>query len=267
MPDYKQLTKRTRKIPIRKLNQEAAKSKKLLNKIILLSLLIAFIFMLTLYGLSLLKNCSYFKIKKVSVVNHKGRAVSNPQDFFRLDPDSDLNLLNFNMKGLIQDIQAGHPELSQVLIYRQFPNKLLLVVKEREPIAIVLAQDSYLTDEEGFILPYRPADKDLPRIVGINPKQMRIFEKSASLKLKKALGLLKALEKAKVYPQQQISQIDVKQYTDIVFYFKNRVKVKMGGGDFLNKAFLLSKILNRLKKSNTVPKYIDMRFGDPAVRP
>jgi len=59
----------------------------------------------------------------------------------------------------------------------------------------------------------------------------------------------------------------VRQYSNIIFYLANRIEVRMGEGGFTKKAVLLSRILEQLRISDSVPKYIDMRFDNPVVKP
>lgn len=265
MPDYKQLIRR--KIATRKIGQEKSSPRKLPSKAVFLLVLGGLSVAAILGGRTLLARFSLFKIKQVSVIDHKGKPVSDPQDFFRLDLDKDFNLFSFDMKSVVEDIQARHPQLSDVIIHKQFPDKILIKVLEKKPVAIVALRDSHLADETGFILPFKSMHKDLPEIVGIHPKQIQLYTQTQSLRLKKALKLLRELKKARIYPQYKVSQIDVRQYSDLVFYLEDRIEVRMGQGDFARKAALLSKILAQLKASDTVPKYIDMRFENPSVLP
>lgn len=246
MPDYKKLVK-----------------PKITFSLVAVGLIIAVAFA----GYSLLVHFSNFGIEQVSVINLKGQAVANQQDYFRLDSVSELNLLTFDMQRVSRDIRARHPELADVFIRKQFPNKLLIVIKERVPLAIIALKSPYLSDAEAFILPFKSTYGDLPKIIGIHPGQIQLYSKTPSLRLKKALNLLKELEKAKILPEYKISQIDVTQYSDITFDFKNRIKVKMGQGNFVRKISLLGKVLTELKAADTAPKYIDMRFGSPIIRP
>ena len=64
-----------------------------------------------------------------------------------------------------------------------------------------------------------------------------------------------------------MSKVDVRKYSDLIFYLQDNIEVKMGQGGLTRKAALLSKILAQLKASGTVPKYIDMRFESPSVLP
>ena len=237
-------------------------------KVISLLILIALIVAAALGGRILLMHFPYFKIKEVSIIDLKGQPVCNPQDFFRLDMESDFNLFSFDMERILRDIRVRHPELAGVYLRKQFPSKLLIVVKEREPLALVASSpDSYLVDAQGFILPFKSIYRDLPKIIGIRPKQLQLYTNARSLRLKKALELLKELKKRRIYPEYNVSQIDVRRYADIIFYLENRIEVRMGQSGFERKVALLSRILTQLKASDTVPKYIDMRFDSPVVKP
>jgi len=265
MPDYKKLVRKRNSL--RKIGQEKAAPRKFLAKIILSLIVVGLIVTAAFAGRSLFMHFSDFKIKQVSVINLKGQAVANPQDYFRLDSISELNLFTFDMQRVSRDIRARHPELADVFIRKQFPDKLLIVIKERVPLAIIALKSPYLSDAEAFILPFKSMYGDLPKIIGIHPRQIQLFAKTPSLRLKKALNLLKELEKVKILPEYKISQIDLTQYSDITFDFKNRIKVKMGQGDFVRKISLLGKVLTELKAADTAPKYIDMRFDSPIIRP
>ena len=223
------------------------------------------LFVGALGGTYFLRYSSDFKIKEVSIINEKGVPVSNPEDFFRLD--GDLNLFSFDMERIVQDIQARHPELDDVFIRKQFPHKLLIQVLEREPVAIVAIRDSYLVDRDAFILPFNSAYKNLPKIIGIDSRQIELYTQSPSLRLKLALNLLKELKKAEVCLAYKVSRVDVRRDLDLSFYLGNKIEVKMGRSNFQGKAALLNGILAKLKEKGTVPKYIDMRFDNPTVLP
>ncbi len=268
MPDYKQLIKKKEfsKNSPKKNRRETKRPRKFLSKAGLSLLLGALTLSSYFVARHFLLHFSGFKISKVSVADADGKPLRNPEGIFRLD--TDYNLFDFDMQRAAQDIRARHPELAGISIRKQFPDKLLIVVKERKPVALIVSSpDLSLVDEEGFILPFKPAYRHLPKIIGIHHKQIQPFAKSRSLRLHKALDLLKELEKAKVCPEYKVSKIDVKEYSNIVFYFENRIEVKMGQNGFERKAALLDKILTQLKTTDTVPKYIDMRFDSPAVKP
>jgi len=266
MPDYKRLIKKKATVKKKTRQKTPVKERK---KIIIVPLLILLMLIVAL-GLGLrflLVDFLKFEIKQVVVVDQAGEAVAHPEDFFRLDQDKEHNLFSFDMKKIHRDIQARHPELAQVSIHKQFPNKLLIVVKERDPLAIILSPESFLVDRDAFILPYKSSYGDLPKIIGVQHRKLTLFAQSDSLKINKALELLAELKQAGILPKYKVAEINVQKYSDILFRLTNKIEVKMGQGDFARKAQVLSKVLSELKANQTVPKYIDMRFDLPIFKP
>ena len=266
MPDYKKLVrKKTSFKNAAKLRRLEMRSKRDFKKIIAFVIFGALIICAFFGVSSVLLDYPGLRIRRVSVVDEQGRLLPNPKDFFRLEEKT--NLFSFDMKKAARDISVRHPELAAVFIRRQFPDTLVIVARRRKSVAIVGIEKNYSADKDGFILPYESEDKDLPRIVGVHHQQIGLYAKALSPRLKKALDLLEELERAGVSPQYKILKIDVRQYSNIVFYFANRIEVRMGEGAFTKKAVLLSRILEQLKASDSVPKYIDMRFDNPVVKP
>jgi cell division protein FtsQ len=286
MPDYKRLIGK-KAFSFKKVDSKSklVAPKRFLSIVMVLLLYAGFIVAAIFGGYSLLQRLPDFIIKEVAIINQQGQRVSNPRDFFYLDLNNQFSLLNFDMERIVQDILARHPELAGVFVCKQFPNKLIIEIQERKPLAIIAVEDFnlfadwrkkgnsqdrkrlYLVDAETVILPFQPIYSELPYIIGIHRNKVRLYKPSRSQRLKKALGLLRKLEKAKIYPTHKISQIDVRRHSNILFYLENGVEVKMGDGDFDKKTFHLSKILAQLEANNTVPEYIDMRFDNPIVKP
>ena len=265
MPDYKKLIRR--KVTSRRISPEIKGANKLFRKAGTLLLFAVLICGIVLAARPLLINIADFKIKQVTVINQNGKPLANPEDFFCLDSDHDFRIFSFDLERAAQDIRARHPELKDVFIRKQFPGRLLIVVQEREAVALIALKDFYLVDEEGFIMPYQSAQADLPKILGIHPRHIQAFTQTRSLRVKRALNLLQELKRTEICSQYRISQIDVREYSDVVFYLDDRIEIKMGQSEFGRKAGVLSKILVQLKESDTFPKYIDMRFDHPVIKP
>ena len=119
MPDYNKLMRKNASFG-GKVTQKTKGNRGFLRQAALLLIFGAALVTVCLGGTFLLKRFAGFKITKVSVTNQKGKAVSNPRNFFYLDPNSDLGLFGFKMKKIAQDIQARHPELAGVSISKQF---------------------------------------------------------------------------------------------------------------------------------------------------
>jgi cell division septal protein FtsQ len=264
MPDYKRLINK-RKNALRKKSQLKVKPRRSWRAIFLLFIgvvVIVAIFFSTRY---FLVNFSSFEITTVSVVDRNGNALEDAGGIFPLKEH--LNLLSLDIKKVVQDIQAEHPEFLSVSIRKHFPHTLVIVVEKRKPIAIVGIRKNYLVDEQGFLLPYESGYRDLPIIIGIRVQHTNLYQESSSLRLSNALKLLRELKKAKVYPQYKLTQMDFRHHSNIILYLEDGVEVKMGMGDFKRKTSLLKRILTQLGASQAQPKYIDMRFEQPTIMP
>ncbi|MCQ9208280.1 MAG: cell division protein FtsQ/DivIB [Omnitrophica bacterium] len=262
MPDYRKLIRK--RTPLRRGISFGFKQKIVSRRIILLLMAGGLILAAFFTARYFLMNFSGFKISKVSVINREGQTLENPENIFRLD--GDFNLFIFDIQKLVQDIKAKQPQIQDVLVRKQFPNKLLIVVQERKPVAVIISGSSYLVDAEAFVLPFETRYKDLPKVIGVHPRQFKVYSQTHSLRLKRALNLVAELKKAKIYPAYRVLEVDVRQYSDVAFYLEDGIEIKMGNGDFARKVLLLKEILAQLKAKGSMPKYIDMRFGDPVVK-
>jgi cell division septal protein FtsQ len=266
MPDYKRLIKKRKRKPAPKTDQEQFRSRGIFGRSFFFFAICTLCFAAILGLRVWLTNFSGFNLKHISVVDEQGRPVENPQDFLRRDQLGDAKLFNLDIKAIVADIQARHPQLHTVSIRKHFPNRLLVVLKERCPIAIIELKRACLVDAEGVILPFQSGYTDLPRIIGVRRRDAP-FSKSSSPRVEKALTLLAELKKAKLFPKYKVAQINMARYRDVIFYLQSGIEVKMGENDFTRKTELLGKILAELTTKDRMPQYIDMRFEDPSFLP
>ncbi|UCB56587.1 MAG: cell division protein FtsQ/DivIB [Candidatus Omnitrophota bacterium] len=266
MPDYKRLIKRRR---ARRDFFRGFEERRKSPKGFLFTLLFAGLLAAVSFGLrSVLRESPYLKINEILVVDQNGKTLSDGQEFFRLEARDELSLFSFDMQGALRDIRNSYPQLADISIRKQFPNRLLIAVEVREPVAAVRGQkDFYLVDEQGFVLPFKSIHRDLPKIIGVYPQKLELYTEIDSFKLERALKLLKELKEVQIYPEYNISQIDVRGYADIILRLEDKIEIKMPQADFSKKVALLSGVLAELKTTETVAKYIDMRFADPIVKP
>ena len=107
---------------------------------------------------------------------------------------------NINLLEVRKDIVA-HPYIKSTYVTNKNAHEISIEVKERLPLAIVIAEDGglYYTDEDGKILPYRISNTiiDLPLIRGIirNGKT----DTSALISSLKIIGELKKSDNKELY--------------------------------------------------------------------
>jgi len=181
----------------------------------------------------------------------------------------DTIIWHIDLKGMCKKLEKN-PFLDEIHIYRCFPNKLVISVIEKKPVALLKVNGSFLTiDKEGMVLPSKIGKMyDLPLISGDFKGKIDIGNKAGGEKLHFSLSLLKMIieEKPKLY--SEISEILVKEDNEVYFFMSRYgIPVKVGKGDWMYKINCLAEILNRLireKKLNEA-KYIDLRYQNQII--
>ena len=167
-------------------------------------------------------------------------------------------------------IETRHPELNNVVVRRELPNRLILQVREREPVAQIEFDNQYLViDQNGVILSELKAlsQKDLPLIKGcrVRPQRIEIGKRCYSRGLEKALSFLKALSSSGL-PDLKIVQIKIKSYGGLSALAEEGFEIWVGRADFEKSLARLVNILPELEADKSNIRYIDLRFRDVIVR-
>jgi cell division protein FtsQ len=82
-----------------------------------------------------------------------------------------INILSLNLRDVKKKLEAI-PWIKAVQLRRELPNKLSILVEEREPLSLVLfSRGLYFLDAEG--VPFKKADRQetasLPVVTGLQP--------------------------------------------------------------------------------------------------
>ncbi len=158
------------------------------------------------------------------------------------------------------------PEAQDIIITREFPDKLIIHIKTRSPAALLdMNNNRYLIDSSGFVLA-RYEDKGstlVPLITGITDGKgsVKIGRQIDAKGLAAVLDCLKGLSREKA--DIRIVKVDAHDPNNIVLYTEDGLEIKARGGDFARKAKLLAYVLPEARESKA--KYIDTRFKDIVV--
>ncbi len=202
---------------------------------------------------------------QVTATNIKGCRRTTKNQILELSGiDIHTNILAMN-KSQVKSRIEKHEWVESVDIVREWPNLLIISVKERVPVALVNVKDGlYYLDRNGVafarVLP--PEDMDFPVITGLTAETWPA--KVTGSPLEEALDFLKyAGQGGAILPKQSISEIHLGADGGITLYLVDRpFPIRLGKGDILSKYQRLAKVLYRLYKgkefSDTV--YIDMEY-------
>lgn len=227
------------------------RTNKLLPKIIILLfglvLLISFLF---------LKKTGFLTIQKIEVrTDFQFQNPKKTESLLRsyLDKSFFLN----NLGKLSQEIKNQEIKIGQVTIKKEFPGKLILEIKERQPLVVMPKDNLYFfVDKEGIIFSLEKDPRDLPflEISLQNPK----IGSSIEIKRIKIPQILESLK------QEKILKIIVKN---------DRIELETNKGSLIilpmaasdKKIRALQMILNRFRIEGKRLRKIDLRFEKPVI--
>ncbi|PKN68645.1 MAG: hypothetical protein CVU52_09970 [Deltaproteobacteria bacterium HGW-Deltaproteobacteria-10] len=211
-----------------------------------------------IYAYNLLISRSYFEIKEISV---RGLKELTEKDVLALaDIKPAQNLLAINTDAVIHRVTANQ-WVKNVYIGRELPDKLVLEVQERNPLALVKqASDFYLMDGEGFVFKKlgKGDEVDLPIFTGITQK-----DRTKSPLFLSTLKLLKTISGSGKYTYLgTISEIHIDEVFGLSLISDAGLYLKLGKGDFERKLGQLTLIMADMEKRGMKNGYLCIDLSD-----
>ncbi len=227
-----------------------------------LSLLIsiASVSSLFIYTYSYLLSAPYFEIRETSV---RGLKELTEKDVLSLaEIKSGQNILAVNVDVLERRV-AANPWIKNVYVGREFPNRLVVDVRERTPIALVKqSSDFYLMDVDGIVFKKlaKGEEVDLAIITGIN-----VQDKTKSKLLSDTLSLLKVFSGSNLYSfLGSISEAHIDEVFGLSLLTDKGLYLKMGMDDFERKLRKLALVMNDMEKRGINNNYLTIDLADAA---
>ena len=211
-----------------------------------LSLLIAaaVLSVLFVYAYSALLSASCLEIKEVSVRGVKELTEKDILAMAEILPRA--NILSVRTDAVARRISAN-PWVKNVYVGRELPDRLVLDVRERTPIALVKqAGNFYLMDGEGFVFKKlsKGDEVDLAIVTGVN-----IHTKAQSALLAEALKLLERLSAADQHALLgTVSEMHVDEVFGLSVLTNKGLQLKLGRENFVGKLRQLQIVLADLEK-------------------
>ena len=219
---------------------------------------VAALCLLFIYAYSYLLSMPYFEVKEVSV---RGLKELTEKDILTLAAiPAQQNLLAVNIEALGKRVSAN-PWVKNIYIGREMPSRLVLEVRERNPVAMVKqSSDFYLMDNEGFVFKKlgKGDEVDLPILTGIDGK-----EKGKSKLLLSTLNLLKTMSASGRYNYLgAISEVNVDDIFGLSLLTDAGLYLKLGTGNYENKLKQLNVVMADVEKRGMKKGYIFVDICD-----
>lgn len=226
---------------------------------------LSFLFMLTV-GSCILLSSSIFKVKQIDV---KGNKECTKQEIINdLGFCLDKNIFR-NKTGDIKDKLMENSYIDKVEITRKLPDKLIVNIKERKPIALLRnnGKNCLIDDKGNFLKKVVDLDENKDKVV-VDVDYYINKEKKIGFKNehhgKRLFYLLECLKKSNVY--KQIDKVDLMEKEDILIVSRNKVKILLPDNDRLDyNVSRLNSILVDLQNKNISNGTINLSYDKCAI--
>ena len=203
-----------------------------------------FFSVLFIYAYNYLLSASYFEIKEISVRGVKELTEKDILAMAKIQPRS-------NILAVSTDVVAGriaaNPWVKHIYVGRELPDRLVLDVRERTPIALLKqAGNFYLMDGEGVVFKKlsKGDDVDLAIVTGVN-----IQAKVQSALVAEALKLLETLSTSDQHALLgTVSEMHVDEVFGLSVLTDKGLHLKLGRENFAGKLHQLQIVLSDLEK-------------------
>jgi cell division protein FtsQ len=169
------------------------------------------------------------------------------------------NLFTVRLKDVSRRLE-DHPWIESVVVRKAFPNKISIQIEERKPIAILQLEELYYIDAKGMIFS-RVGERDgynYPFLTGLDRQSLEKESEESMGLIARALELLLIVEKEKVPPLKEISELHMEKTSGVHCFTKtDGIEIKMGWDRFGEKLKRLSMIWSDLRKRGISATSID----------
>jgi cell division septal protein FtsQ len=194
------------------------------------------------------------------------------------------NIFAINLSA-VEDRLRALPQVEEVNVQRLLPDKVVIVIQERRPIAWIASADAnktgfnydgaFLVDRRGMVLQPKgsaPEYMTLPVIIGVDLKKVTVGQPVDSDSVKAALELIRDCPEI-MDSRFQIATIDVSKEYSLVVTDKQRSLVTFGPDDLMGQLRRLAMLLTYCEKNSKdlqsanlmAERNIPVVFSEPAV--
>ena len=236
------------------------------------SVFVILVIVVTLLVQAFLYRSDYFNLRAVET---RETALDNQSmvyiDSKVLSSYKGRNIFTIDLKGIADFLRGVFPDARKVMVRLALPDKIVMTIQFRRPVALVKGSRYYPVDNEGVVLQNANSKlfKFLPVIEGvrIRPNARTAVRGVPYRNLRFALELLDEIRCAKCMADFTIVSINAVDAKDLSFTLKNGVQVKIGFEHFKTRLQTLGKVLKDPRMLMNRIEYIDVRFKDVVIGP
>ncbi len=209
----------------------------------------------------------YFKVTSLEVTGNKRLSIQEVLDTARIKPDTNVLMVNIPLS---RKCLLSHPWIAAAEITRELPGRLILTIREHDPLAILDMGRKFLVDRQGAVFKeVSDSDSvDLPIIEGIDFSDLDQGDLHRSANYDAVLSLLEMGQNpACILSRQRIRLIHVDREEGLTLFTAGPIRdfsvnaVKIGYQDYSEKFVRLEKIIAYFKTNKLIQgiDWVDLR--------
>jgi cell division protein FtsQ len=233
-------------------------------RLLLILIIVSFLGFLGKWFYEFLHTSQGFEVKEIDIQGLK--RVKEKEILNLLSLELPQNIFVIDLKKAKKRIEI-HPRIKEAIIHRRPPERIVIRVREREPMALINQKNSFLGIDSSCV-PFPLIEPlkgiDLPFITGIESSGIIVGKESNATNLRMALDILKTILSLKGNLYSQVSEINMED--GIVLYTtEGATRVHMEKDNFRNQLLNLQGVLIHLNKEKRKAEYIDLKFKDKVI--
>ncbi|MGW8160940.1 MAG: cell division protein FtsQ/DivIB [Desulfobulbales bacterium] len=197
--------------------------------------------------------CDFFQITAVRIDGNRMTSKEQIAALSRVDIHSNLLAIDTSQVGSLLE---SHPWIEKAKVVRDWPNRLLIHLKEKDPVALLNRKTGlfYLDSRGQIIAAANPAQElDFPVITGLENLYLEPQAKRINRPVRDIFDLLRLANRNNpMLPAQNISEIHVTDSGELVIYLLDRpFPIFFGNEDKIStRYYRLIKVLKDLYKTH-----------------
>jgi cell division protein FtsQ len=211
---------------------------------------------------------NHVPVKQISV---EGLSIVSKEEVVRLmNLPPNVPMYQLDLTAIQKNI-LSNSFIETAIIKRDAPSTLRIIIEERKPAAILVANEMYYIADDGTVLPYIVSSEtyDIPVISGVDSlNKIKMGQKLINAEVEEALEIIAASKMTSENLFHAISEIRLRKGHDVVLYsFETGAPIIFGKGDAVKKMVKLEAFWQKFLQNNDTKdiQYIDIRFDDQVV--
>ncbi len=196
----------------------------------------------------------FFKVQEIAIVTPLKRV--SERDLMRLSQvKKGDNLILLSLKQVRENL-LRYPWIREVQLSKRLPGRLMIWVKEEDPIALLELDSLYFVNREGIV--FKKMEKgdpqDLPTITGLSKEEV-------GKKLEPLIKIVRFFEETKSLASVGLSEIHWKKKGDISLITKEpAIRVELGRDSWNEKLDRLARAWPTIHRTSVDAKVIDLNL-------